>query len=121
MGTHGTVGYRGRTAASEIQFARAYDLGISGDLDGTAIPLGDPLRGPEDENFLAEGFYFQPGTTGDVEVLTYQDWHRQKGAKVIDDSLSQILPACAAGIWHAVRVIKIYAAGTVSTNIAVGI
>lgn len=114
------LGFRGKSASVEIQFARAYDMTL-GDIDGTTISttVNPTLLSPDNKNWFGHGFYFQPGTTGNVEVLTYQDWELNN--RVVDDSLSQILPGCAGGIFHPTRVVKIYQAGTDAVDIALGV
>ena len=114
------IGFRGKAASSEIQFARAYSM-TTGDIDGTTISsiVNPTLLSPDGKNWFGQGFYFQPGSTGDVEVLTYQDWELNN--RVVDDTLSQVLPGCAGGIFHPTRVVKIYAAGTDTTAIALGV
>lgn len=112
------IGFRGKAASSEVQFFRSYDLVTNGDFDGTAVT--DPtLLGPDGRNWFGEGFYFQPSQTGDVVALSYQDYISNN--KVIDDSLAQTLYSCAAGMFHATRIVKIYDAGTVSATVTIGV
>jgi hypothetical protein len=114
------IGFRGKAASSEVQFFRYYDM-TAGDIDGTTIStsVNPTLLSPDDKNWFGEGFYFQPGSTGNVEALSYQDW--ELNGRVVDDSLRQVLPGCAGGIFHPTRVVKIYQAGTDTTDIALGV
>ena len=114
------IGFRGKAASSEVQFFREYDL-TGGDIDGTTISssVNPSLLAPDGKNWFGQGFYFQPGTTGDVVALSYQDW--ELNGRVVDDSLAQTLPGCAGGIFHPTRVVKIYQTGTDSVNIALGV
>lgn len=115
----GTVAYRQKTAASEIQFFRLVDVSSS-DFDGTdTASMSSTLLDPYGYNNWAEGFYILPEAGGDVVALSYVDWY--KNGKVIDDSLAQVIPSLAAGIMHPIRVVKIYAAGTISNNILIGV
>jgi hypothetical protein len=115
----GTISYRRKTAASEIQFFRNPDIATA-DFDGTdTSSLTAAQLSPEGYNYFAEGFYLWVGTSGDVKVITYEDW--AKNGKVINDSYAQILPGLAAGIWHPVRVVKILQSGTTVTDIRVGV
>lgn len=111
------IGFRGKAASTEVQFFRSYDL-TTGDIDGTAI-TDTALLGPDGRNWFGDGFYFQPSQTGNVVALSYQDYISNN--KVIDDSKAQTLYSCAAGMFHATRVVKIYALGTISTTITMGV
>lgn len=112
------ISFRGKSASTEVQFFRNYDIATNGDIDGTAIT--DPsLLGPDGRNWFGQGFYFQPSQTGDVVALSYQDWVTNN--KVVDDSLAQVLPSCASGVMHPTRVVKIYQTGTISSTLALGV
>lgn len=114
------ISYRGKSPASEVQFFRAYAM-ASGDIDGTTISstINPTLLAPDGKNWFGEGFYFQPDSTGDVTALSYRDWVLNN--KVVDDSLAQVLPGCAGGMFHPTRVVKVYQVGTASINIALGV
>lgn len=113
-----TISFRQKTAASEIQYFRDADIATA-DFDGTdKSSLTAAQLSPEGYNYFAKGFYLWVGGSGDVNVITYEDYI--KNGSVIDDSYAQVLPAVASGIWHAVRVVKILQASTTATDIRVG-
>lgn len=113
-----TISYRRKTAASEIQFFRNIDVS-SADFDGTDTASMTTELDPWGYNQWGDGFYFSPETAGDVRALSYVDWVRND--KVINDALAQVIPSCAAGIVHPIRVVKIYATGTLTNNILVAV
>lgn len=112
------ITYGSKTAASEIHFFRNADIATA-DFDGTdTASLTAAQLTPDGYNRFADGFYIWVGGAGDVECITYYDY--QKNNNTVDDSYAQILPSVAAGIWHAVRVVKILQANTTATDIIVG-
>jgi len=114
----GTISKGQKTVASEVQFFRYLDISLA-DFDGTdKASMAAGMLDPDGYNHWGEGFYVMPGASGDLEVLSYTDWVRNE--KVVNDALRQILPACAAGIFHPVRVVKVYAAGSAATEVAIG-
>lgn len=115
----GTISKGQKTVASEVQFFRYLDLSIA-DFDGTdTASMAAGMLDPDGYNRWAQGFYVMPGANGDLEVLSYIDW--MESDKVVNDALKQILPACAAGIFHPVRVVKVYFAGSAAAEVAIGI
>jgi len=115
----GTISYRQKTAASEVQFFRNLDLSAA-DFDGTdKASMVAGMLDPNGYNRFGDGFYFMPETSGDVEVLSYVDW--VENGKVVSDALKQILPSCAAGIFHPTRVVKVYYLATASSSMAIGV
>jgi hypothetical protein len=115
----GTISYRTKTAASEVQFFRNLDLSAA-DFDGTdKASMAAGMLDPTGYNRWAEGFYFCPEVNGDVEVLSWVDYIQN--GKVIDDSYKQIIPSCAAGIFHPTRVVKVYYLATTSSSMAIGV
>lgn len=114
----GTISYRQKTAASEVQFFRYIDVSSS-DFDGTDKSSMTTELDPYGYNQWGDGFYFMPETAGDVKALSYVDWVRNN--KVVSDSYAQVLPSCAAGIMHPIRVVKIYATGTLTDAVTIGV
>ena len=110
------ISYGQKTAASEIQIFRTIDISAA-DFDGTDTASMTTELNAEGYNRWAFGFYVCPETAGDLVALSYDDYI--KSGKVINDALAQTIPSLAAGIFHPIRVVKVYSTSFTDT-IAIG-
>ena len=89
---------------------------VAGDFD--PYNSGSPTPGDK-SRYLNRGFLVRPDTNGAIKVVTYADY--KKNSNVVVDLNAVILTGCVTSKWEEVRVVKVFAADTDSTNVMIGI
>lgn len=118
----GTEYNGGVQVISQPTFVRVID--VSGaDFDGTdTANVDDDLKTQETNGSKFNpwkkngGFLFKPATSGDIDVLTWEDYKRN--GKTVDDTLMQTIPGIG-GTYNEERVVKIYDSSAI-TDLTIG-
>ena len=73
----------------------------------------------DEARYLKRGFLIRPAADGDIKVVT---WAKYKAAdEVVVDTDAVTIPACLAGKWEEVKVVKVFSTGTTTVGVAIGI